>query len=114
MKYSDSPLVRRFVFGLFVILASANLTCDVKAFDDGSSQSSSIPAEFQDLYPALQDSLSSYNSALNSRWDGSKSPVLLGAELSPADGYIAIYNAARTNQLGAYYDARVTPFLNAY
>jgi hypothetical protein len=128
MTFSGRPLARLFVSGLFVILALASQTIDVEAFYDSpsaplkgaasrsktASESSYIPPEFQDLYPALQASLSSYNSALNSRWDGSKSPILLGAELTPADGYIAIYNAARTNELGAYYDNRITPFLNAY
>ncbi len=128
MKFSGSQLTRFLVSGLFVILALASQNIDVEAFDDGpsaplkatasgsntASKSPSIPPEFQDLYPELQESLSSYQSALNSHWNGSKSPVLLGAELIPADSYFAIYRAARTNDLGAYYDNRITPFLNAY
>ena len=40
-----------------------------------------VPAAFQDLYTSLDSSLSSFNTTLNSQWNGVKSPVLFSAQL---------------------------------
>ncbi len=78
----------------------------------GGNPRSIVPAEFQDLYPTLQRYLTDDGNLLNSRWDGSKSSVLLGAEFPPADNYANIYDMAEHSQLDAYYDRAVTPYLN--
>jgi len=89
-----------------------NILLTVIAFLVVSSAAVTVPAEFQDLYPVLQSELSSYIGTVHSVWKGSKSPVLFGAELIPADDYDAIYNAARNNQLNSYYDQFMTPYIN--
>lgn len=78
------------------------------------SSTSSVPPEFSDLYPVLQSDLASYQGTLNAQWNGSKSPVLLGAEVTPADNYATIYADAQNNTLNTYYAQSVTPYLNAF
>src|SRR5579862_9074581 len=73
-----------------------------------------VPPEFSDLYPVLQSDLATYQAILRAQWDGSKSPVLLGAEVTPADGYSAIYADAQNNTLNTYYAQSITPYLNGF
>jgi uncharacterized protein (TIGR03437 family) len=78
------------------------------------SAQSLVPPEFFDLYPVLQFDLATYQAILRAQWDGSKSPVLLGAEVTPADGYSAIYTGAQNNTLDTYYAQSITPYLNGF
>jgi len=45
-----------------------------------------VPAAFQDLYTQLDGYLTSFNATLNSRWNGSKYPVLYAANSLVANG----------------------------
>lgn len=47
-------------------------------------QTPSVPTEYQDLYSALGVSISSFESTINSSWDGSTYPVAFSAELKSA------------------------------
>jgi hypothetical protein len=50
-----------------------------------AAQCSSAPATFTSTCTQLQGYLDSFNSTLNSQWNGAKSPVAFGAELTAAD-----------------------------
>lgn len=44
-----------------------------------------VPAEFADLYPALQTPIGSFNQAVSTAWNGQKSSVAFGGELPTAN-----------------------------
>ena len=44
-----------------------------------------VPAGFQDLYSQLASDVATFKSTIDQSWDGSRSPVTFGANLSCAD-----------------------------
>ncbi|UCH51403.1 MAG: hypothetical protein JSV54_01130 [Chloroflexota bacterium] len=46
-----------------------------------------IPAEYQPLYEEISQKLEAFDIYLDSHWDGTKSNVIFGAELLPANGH---------------------------
>jgi uncharacterized protein (TIGR03437 family) len=63
-----------------------------------------VPQEFQGVYSELSAALS--RSTLTRGWDGGRTPVLFGTEVTPASAYTAVLQPG-------YYERSVTPFLDA-
>ena len=69
----------KFGLGLFAILTWSGLPCSA------STPPPPVPPAFQDVYTNLNNYLVSFNSTLNSQWNGVKYPVLFTANLYDAD-----------------------------
>jgi fibronectin type 3 domain-containing protein len=75
---SRFPLPARFGLCLFAILALSGFPCS-------ASTPPPVPAVFQNTYTQLNNYLVSFNTTLNSQWNGVKYPVLFTANLYDAD-----------------------------
>ncbi|HXM42287.1 MAG TPA: hypothetical protein VN924_13625 [Bryobacteraceae bacterium] len=76
ISLSRSSALAKFGFCLSAILILAG-----KSPCRASTPPPPVPTAFQDLYTSLDSSLSSFNTTLNSQWNGVKSPVLFSAQL---------------------------------
>ena len=65
-----------------------------------------VPSQFQDTYNYIDGRLTPFISQITGVWDGSKSAVAFGTEVTPADAYASV---TQPN----YYANTVTPYLNA-
>src|SRR5690349_11399168 len=84
----------------FVIFAALLLAAQPIIHGSGSQlygQVPSAPAEYQDLYLALDNNLANFEGMLASSWDGTKAPVAFSAELKSA------HSNQGSQLLGQYY-----------
>ena len=79
ISFSYSFVPAKFGLCLFAMLAwSGGFPCSAQTPPP-------VPPDFQDLYTALDNSLSSFNTTLNSQWNGVKYPVIFSAQLWDAN-----------------------------
>ena len=124
-SYSDTALAPTLTYTYTVQAydAAGNISSQSPAASTTTpvAQPGSVPPEFSDLFPSLQNYLATYNSTLTSLWDGTKPLVLFGAELPPADNYYVIYTDAQNSpnppdsksSLNTYFTNSTVPYINA-